>query len=224
MNTPEYKRDMAKFMKGTRTCNRCKGQADHQSQDRQASHSGMEEKGRKVEERMPPEYVEINGVKFKPNPECQYRHDYVKVAELISSGEWDELSTYRALIQNDLFFVFYFVVKPFADEGGMEKANHPFTVDACYEVETGPVDFTLDLWARFHFKSSIITIAETIQYAVKNRNMRRGFFHIRLRLRRTFYLRSRRRSRGRRFYTSVSPTLCGRTAKRKLRFGLWTRG
>jgi hypothetical protein len=131
--------------------------------------------------------VKINGVEFSPHDEIgfksdgirkpiEYRYNYLRIAELILSKEWPEVPTYRALILNDLHFVLYFIVKPFVDSVGMAKANHPFTVRACQEVEEGPQDFTLDIWARFHFKSSIITIAETIQYQLKNPNHSTGIF------------------------------------------------
>ena len=131
--------------------------------------------------------VKINGVEFSPHPEigfksdterkpCEYKYNYLRIAELIAKNGWPEVDTYRTLILNDLWFVVFFVVKPFVDAAGMAKANHPFTVRACQEVEKGPQDYTLDIWARFHFKSSIITIAETIQYQLKNPDHATGIF------------------------------------------------
>lgn len=90
--------------------------------------------------------------------------------------QWLENAVFRSLIQNDLWFVLYFIVKPFADEKGRAVVNHPFVVKACQEVEKGPQDYTLDIWARFHFKSSIITVAETIQYQLKNPSHATGIF------------------------------------------------
>lgn len=131
--------------------------------------------------------VKINGVEFSPHPEigfksdterksCEYKYNYLRIAELIAKNGWPEVDTYRALILNDLWFVVFFVVKPFVDAAGMAKANHPFVIQACREVEEGPEDFTLDIWARFHFKSSIITVAETIQYQLKNPDHATGIF------------------------------------------------
>jgi hypothetical protein len=131
--------------------------------------------------------VKINGVEFSPHPEIglksdterkpiEYKFNYLRIAELIASGEWPEIDTYRALILNDLWFVLFFVVKPFVDAAGRARANHPFTVRACREIEEGPRDYTLDIWARFHFKSSGITIGETIQYELKNPNHATAIF------------------------------------------------
>ena len=107
--------------------------------------------------------IEINGVRFTPIPGVQYKHDYVQAAKNIATGKWDDRATYRALILNDLFFIVQFILKI-----PPKVANHPFVIQMCREVEEGPVDFTLDVWAREHFKSSIITIAETIQYTLAN--------------------------------------------------------
>jgi len=131
--------------------------------------------------------VKINGVEFSPHPEIgfksdpvrkpvEYKYNYLRIAESIASKQWPEVDTFRALIKNDLWFLLYFIIKPFVDDLGRAKANHPFTVKACQEVEEGPVDYTLDVWARFHFKSSIITTAETIQYQLKNPDHATGIF------------------------------------------------
>lgn len=119
--------------------------------------------------------IKINGIDFTPRPDCNYRHNYIdamkKVAEGYTdeNGKWDELSVCRALLLNDLWFLLYFGM-------GYSVANHPFWVDVCREVEDGPKDFTLDLWAREHGKSSIITKGETIQFALKYPEKSTGIF------------------------------------------------
>lgn len=110
--------------------------------------------------------VKINGQEFTTLPDVRYKSDYVAIVQHIDSvreKEGEEVAErtartlFRGLFLTDLFFILYFVNKN-------TIANHPFVVARCQEVENGPKDMTLDVWAREHFKSSIITEAETLQY------------------------------------------------------------
>jgi hypothetical protein len=126
--------------------------------------------------------VTINDVSFTPVPGIKYKHDYVRSAALINTpSQWHQLKpllppdypiesltaefvqglVYRNLILNDLWFIVYFVI-------GVPSANHPFWVKMCKMIETGPRSKTLDVWSRYHGKSSCITIAETVQYHLKH--------------------------------------------------------
>jgi len=113
--------------------------------------------------------IVINGQKFEPRSDCSYKWDYGIVASKIASGEWPERDAVRALILDDLFFIVHFVLK-------IPIANHPFVVKSCRDVELGPKDYTLDVWAREHFKSTIITIAETMQFTLREPDEASGIF------------------------------------------------
>lgn len=113
--------------------------------------------------------IEINGIGWEPVAGAPYKFRYADIVRDISEGNVDQRAAYRDLILNDLWFITYFVMR-------IPVANHPFWVQACREVEDGPEDFTLDVWAREHGKSSIITIAETLQYALKNPDCCTGIF------------------------------------------------
>ena len=100
-------------------------------------------------------------MKFEPLLGVRYAHDYVRVAHAIAEKRFPELQTIRSLILSDLWFILYFVM-------GIESANHPFVVRMCQLVESGPERDTLDVWARYHYKSSTITQAETLQYHLRH--------------------------------------------------------
>ncbi len=115
--------------------------------------------------------IKFNDIEFTPIKGVDYRHDYVKLDGVIKQilkndlvdGNARVTALFRKLILTDLFFILYFVM-------GIKKANHPFVVKMCKEVETGPARDTIDVWARFHYKSTIITIAETLQYHLNPEN------------------------------------------------------
>lgn len=112
--------------------------------------------------------IRINGHDFTPNPECRYKYDYVKVVDKINANEWREVDAYRTLVKNDLFFIVYFVM-------GVE-INHPFLVQACQDIENSRQDKIVFLWAREHFKSTVITNALLIQKLLCNPELRIAIF------------------------------------------------
>ncbi len=115
------------------------------------------------------------GIKFERHPEIAinaeewksgkfrtwYTKDYDGILRGVAQGVLNERDVLRSLFANDLWFLLRFGF-------GIEKANHPFVVEVARMVEAGPRTDTLDIWARFHFKSSLITQAETLQFEIKN--------------------------------------------------------
>lgn len=80
----------------------------------------------------------------------------------------EQIATVRSLCTNDLFFLLvYGLNRPDAD--------NDFVFARCREVQASP-NGHLDLWAREHFKSSIITFAATIQDILKDPEVTVGFF------------------------------------------------
>jgi len=106
--------------------------------------------------------IAINDAQFDPAVhEATYKFDYEAIFRDIANGSVDQRAAFRSLILNDLFFVAFFVMEN-------PLVNHPFGVKVCKMVEDGPKTKTLDVWARGHLKSWLLTQAETVQRIVQN--------------------------------------------------------
>lgn len=93
-------------------------------------------------------------VRFLPK-NVMYKHDYPAIFAKIAAGELPARGTYRQLCRTDLFFLLHFGL-------AREDVNHPFVVGCIREVEVNHNN-TLDLWAREHYKSTILTYGLPIQ-------------------------------------------------------------
>lgn len=111
------------------------------------------------------ESVEWNDVKFTPKPECQglYLHNYLNVQDKMEADKPNAPHYLQTLVVKDLWFILYFVMK-------IEAAHCPFVIQACHDVQFGAPSNTLEVYARGHWKSTIVTIAETIQDLMENPN------------------------------------------------------
>lgn len=111
-----------------------------------------------------PDEVVFWGIRLRKDPSCDYRHDYWSIADKLLAKNDDvgyTLNTLRKLFRRDLWFLEYFGMR-------VSIANHPFWVQQCYTVENGQNSHTLDVWAREHGKSTIITIGDTIRRVLNN--------------------------------------------------------
>lgn len=82
--------------------------------------------------------------------------------------EDNDTEAMRELCKNDLFFLMVIAFK-------RKDMDNDFLYDRCREVEREPND-RLDLWAREHYKSTIITYGKTIQDILNNPNETFGIF------------------------------------------------
>lgn len=131
-----------------------------------------------------PDYEHIPFILY---PTYKYRYDYkklwVKVADPNVSAS-ERHKWYRQMILHDLFFIIYFHLK-------IKKANHPWVIERCNEVQEDidnkrDIDL-LDLWAREHFKSTILTTAKPIQKILRNPEERICIFSFKMEAARKFY-------------------------------------
>lgn len=79
-----------------------------------------------------------------------------------------QVAILRWMAQNDLFFLLTRVL-------GRMDANRQWIFERCREVQASP-NGNLDLWARFHYKSTIITFALTIQDILRDPEVTVGIF------------------------------------------------
>lgn len=107
-------------------------------------------------------------VNFVPQPGANYKYDYLDIFKSVAAGRIKSVPTYREMCKKDLFFVLFFGLQ-------REDVNEPFIVNAIREVEEDHED-TLDLWAREHYKSTILTYGLPIQEIIINPEERIGIF------------------------------------------------
>ena len=107
----------------------------------------------------------INGMPFKKVPGSKYISDYDELARKVVGGEWDEREALRMMCRNDLWFLTYFML---GNRIANDSMNH--WVRMCRMVQYGPKDMVLDLWAREHGKTTLLTENSTIQDLLVNPN------------------------------------------------------
>lgn len=115
----------------------------------------------------------INGVKFKPDSKIDYGYDWEVFEREMDNPPFDEKlkrnltveenarRVFRGMLRDNLWSITAFALK-------IPCAFHPWWIETCREVQTGPLTNTLDIWARGHGKSSIVTSARTIQTILRD--------------------------------------------------------
>lgn len=93
-----------------------------------------------------------------------------------------------------------------------KDAVHPWLYDRCREVERKP-DGYLDLWARGHYKSTIITYAGAIQEILKNPNITIGIFSHTRPIAKGFLKQIKREFEVNDFLRELFPDICYKNAR-----------
>lgn len=127
-----------------------------------------------------PRVVQINGMYFQARSDCSYKVSPYKLLDEIERYKTftaafrkenpllNEANLYRNVIQQDLWFFVYFMMKN-------PLANHPFIMKCCREIEAEKND-TLETWARDHLKTTIISVGKTCLDVLNNPEERIAIF------------------------------------------------
>ena len=113
--------------------------------------------------------LEIDGITWKRIPGIKYGKDFCRYLADAQAAGMTNTAALAELFKCNLWFLIYFGMR-------VSIANHPWWIQCCLDVERGPKSHTLDLWAREHGKTTIITQGETIRQILNNPEERIGIF------------------------------------------------
>jgi hypothetical protein len=107
-----------------------------------------------------------------PNSPTDERYQrLVELKEQAPRSVW--IPVWREMAKRDLWFLVRYVLSTQAIK--QIAADHPWAFDRCREVQASP-DNHLDVWAREHLKTTIITAGMTILDILNNPNLTFGIF------------------------------------------------
>lgn len=109
--------------------------------------------------------------RFTQDDVNEYHSDISRLMkEAAKKGNKAVTELQRSLCRNDLYYLLAYALDirlMYSDETDTEINFRPWLFNRCREVQESP-DFHVDIWARGHFKSTIITLGKTIQDILNN--------------------------------------------------------
>lgn len=129
---------------------------------------GLAPDQRKVLETMPAVQNRLTELHRAAVPEYRMDEYPALVADLKKLPKPQQYDRYRQLCRNDLYFLLRYGCK-------RVDIGHPWLFARCREVQASP-NGHLDLWAREHFKSTIITFGLTVQEILIDPELTFGIF------------------------------------------------
>lgn len=113
--------------------------------------------------------IEIDGIGWNRIPGQKYGIDFCRYMQDADKAGMPRTAQLAELMKANLWFLLYFGMR-------VSIANDPWWIERCKDIQNGPISHTLDLWARDHGKSTIITQGETIRRILINPDERIGLF------------------------------------------------
>ena len=113
----------------------------------------------------------------------------------------------RFLARSDLFFLLSYVLhRPDVDNPPMDTYYQNWCFDRCREVQNEP-DGCMDLWAREHYKSTVITFALTIQDILNDPELTVGIFSHKSKIAKDFAVQIKREFEDNNLLKSLFPEI-----------------
>lgn len=106
----------------------------------------------------------LETITFRPQRGVDYLYDYVKMTDDFATGKFTT-NNFQSLLLSDLWFMAFFIVCNGAEKINDEKG---WFVRSSAELSDLYETNTIDLWARGHGKSLLITITKTVMYHLKH--------------------------------------------------------
>ena len=105
------------------------------------------------------------GDRFTQSDVFEYHEEIARTAASFKGKPNEFRQWQREMCLKDIYYLGYYVLDIkvlYIDDDGPIPIMRPWLFNRCMEVQSDP-DFHVDIWAREHFKSTIITLLKTIQ-------------------------------------------------------------
>ncbi len=101
----------------------------------------------------------------------KYNDILTDIEELRRKRKGEDLELIRYIAESDFWFFYWFIIQ----QKKKSLLEHPFIYSACQEIDREE-NYTMYMWARGHWKSSLRTHAKTIHRLIQDPTRRVGIF------------------------------------------------
>lgn len=133
--------------------------------------------------------------RFRQKDVDEYCREIEEMHRSVGGDHEKMMELQRSLCRSDLYYLGYFIlgitsmhhedVQDHQTGQVVKRVYRPFVFNRCWEVQSSP-DYHVDIWARGHFKSVIITELKTIQDILIDPNITIGIYSYNATIARSF--------------------------------------